>query len=357
MAGRPPAGTRRRRSIELGLPDADAGHVRELCTGAAGRTAAAGGGAACGDRGRRRDPATRTAADLPGRLRLPGVRAAGGPARTGSLHALRGRSPHRRLLPLHRVAVSALPLRPAVHARELRAGAPWAGGRAVGVQGDRGRLQPRCGRADRARGRASRSLPHLGVGVRRPEPRAARAGDRRRTQRHTAAAGAGGRACAERGDEPALAGSRGRTGRRRWHQGHRRPVAPVPGAGAGARAPARRTRRGRRAGGGRAGGRARLRRARARLSQCRRRAAATGGHAQHPRRDRAPVRAQRHAELVARSIRRRLPRSAGICTVAHRARRRLARGRRLGDDRAAGLDRLAVALVCGLGAAASGRQR
>ena len=45
--------------------------------------------------GRARDPAARTAADLPGRVRLPRLRAHGRAARPGPLHALPGRSRRR----------------------------------------------------------------------------------------------------------------------------------------------------------------------------------------------------------------------------------------------------------------------
>jgi hypothetical protein len=257
------------------------------------------------------------------------------------------------------MAVSALALRPAVHARRLRAGPAGTGGRAVGVQGDRGGLQPQRRVADRARGRASRPLTQLGARVRRPEPRAAGAGCGRSAQRHAAAGGARVGAVLDRGREPPHAGGRWRARGGRRHQGHSRPRAPVPGArtGSHARALACSARRGRRAAGGGARRRARLRRARARLPERGRRAAAARGDAQHSRGDRAPAGAERHPGLVAPSLCRRLRGGARICAVAHRPRSRLARGRRLEHDRAARLDRLAVAVVCDLGAAASGRQR
>ncbi len=271
VAGRPLARTRRR-PLELELPGADADHVRELCARAVGRAAAAAGGARGHDRGGVRDPAARTPADLPGRLRIPRIRAPGGSARARSVYAFRRRSSHRPGLPLHRMAISALALRPAVHARELCARAAGTRRRPVGVQGDRGPLEPRRGRAHRARCRAPRPLPQLGARVPRSEPRTAGAGGRRSAQRHAAAARAGARAGVDRGREQALARSRGCARRRRGHQGHRWARASVPGARAvaDARAPSRRARRRRRAAGGRARRRARLRRARARLPECRR---------------------------------------------------------------------------------------
>ena len=358
MAGRPLARARPR-PVERELSDVDADHVRRLCARAVGSAAAAGGGADRRNRGSRRDSAAWTAADLPGRLRLPRVRAVGGRARARPVHAFRRRSSNRPVLPIHRLAVPALPLRPAVHARELRAGAAGPGGRAVGVQSDRGSVERRRGAAGRARRRASRSLTQLGARVRRPEPRAAGAGGGWSAQRHAAAGGARAGAGVDGGGEPAFARRRSRARRGRGHQGHGRARAAVSGARTGrrARAPARGTRRGRRAAGGGARRRARLRRARARLPERGRRAAAARGHAQHSRRDRAPGGAERHPGLVAPSLCRRLCRGARVCVVAHRSRSRLARGRRLEHDRTARLDRLAVALVCDLGAAASGRQR
>jgi hypothetical protein len=358
VAGRPLARARPR-SVELELSGIDAGHVCQLRARAGGRAAATGGGAGGRDRGSRRDPAAWTAADLPGRLRLPRVCAPGGRARAGPVYAFRRRSSHRPLLPVHRLAVSALPLRPAVHARELRAGAFGAGGRIVGVQSDRRPLRSRCGPAGCARRRAPRSLTQVGARVRRPEPRAARAGRWRSAQRHAGAGGARAGAGIDRRRESAFARRSGRARCGRGHQGDGRARTPVLGARAGrhARAPARGAWRRLRARRGGARRRPRLRRARARLPERGRRAAAARGHAQHSRGDRAPAGAERHPGLVAPSLCRRLRRSARLCVVAHRSRSRLARGRRLEHDRAARLDRVAVALVCDLGAAASGRQR
>jgi hypothetical protein len=141
-----------RRAQQRRLSGADADHVRELRAGAPGRANAARAYAGRGDRARRRDPAARPAADLPGRVRLPRVRAPRRAARPGSLHALCSRSSDRPGLPVHRLAISELPLRPAVHAAQLRDRTLGTRGRAVGVQGDSRSLEPRCGRADRPHG-------------------------------------------------------------------------------------------------------------------------------------------------------------------------------------------------------------
>ena len=85
-------------------------------------------------------------------------------ARLGALHGLdpythvAAQAPTRSGLPVRRLALPALSLRPAVHARQLRDRAARARRRAVGVEGDRGRLEPRRGGADRARGREAGPL-------------------------------------------------------------------------------------------------------------------------------------------------------------------------------------------------------
>ncbi len=83
----------RRRDQQRQLPGAHADHVRELPAGAAGRArpvrcARSPPAIVLGARG----PAARAAADLPGRVRLPRVRADGRAARAGPVHARRRRS-------------------------------------------------------------------------------------------------------------------------------------------------------------------------------------------------------------------------------------------------------------------------
>ena len=102
-------------------------------------------------RARPRDPAAGTAAALPGRLRLPVLCPYGGAARPGPVHPDTSRSPHRRRLRLHRLALPALPLWPAVHARQLCGSAAGRGGRALGDEDRDGARQPRGDRADRRR--------------------------------------------------------------------------------------------------------------------------------------------------------------------------------------------------------------
>jgi hypothetical protein len=349
----------RHRPLQHQLPDADAGHVRVLRARAPRGAKAAGGGARGRDRRGGCDPAARAASDLPGRVRLPRVRPAGRRARARPVHARRRGSPDRPGVQVHRLAVSALAVRTAVHPAQLRARTAGAGGRAVGVQGDRRRLEPRRGRADRARRRPARALRQLGDRVRRPEPGAARAGDRRSAQRHTAVGGARLGFGADGRRERALGRRRGRAGGGGRGQGHRRARAAVPDSGLAALPRARTggTRCGRRAARGRTRRRARLRRARPRLPQCHRRATAARGDAQLPRGDRAAGGPERYSGLVAPPLRRRLHRGPRLRAVAHGARRRLARSRRLEHDRAARFDRVAVAVVRDLGAAASGRQR
>ena|GEM_PF-2346530 len=308
--GRSAAGSGHR-PLERRLRDADADHVRGLPAGAGGGAQAGTRDDRGGDRGGERDPAARPAADLPGRVRLSGVRAPGGPARPRPVHALRRRSAHRPGVPVRRLALPELAVRSAVHAAELCARAAGAGGRAVGVQGDRRAREPRRGRAGRARGRPSRALPHVGGGVRRPEPGDAGAGGGRSAQRRAAAAGAGGGARADRRRGSRSPPSRRWSRRRRRHrerrrrdtlasarrrrgagggrrpEAHRGPGAAVPGALRAERPRARPcgAGRGRGAAGGGAGGSARLRRARVRLPQRDRRAAAAGRDAQRARGD------------------------------------------------------------------------
>jgi hypothetical protein len=192
LAFRPVARPRPRARLRQ-LPDPHARHVRELRRRAPGRTGAPCQGNRAGDRGGERGTAARAAADLPGRVRVPGVCAPGRAAQLGPLHARGGRSAHRRSVPVHRLAVPALALWPAVHARLLSARAARTGGRPLGAEGCRGDVQPRRGRPHGKRGEQDGPLSKGGGGVRGLEPGAAGARGGRRPQRHARAAGAGGR--------------------------------------------------------------------------------------------------------------------------------------------------------------------
>ncbi len=218
--------------------------------------------------------------------------------------------------------------------------------------------EPRRGVADRARRGAPRPLRRVRGRVPRPEPGAARADRRGRPQRHAAARLARVRAAAGCRRRAAPPGGRARGRGRRRREADRGSRAPLHGPGRTARAShedgARSRRRARR---GHRGRRGRVRPARARLPRRARRAAADGRHPQRPGRDRTARGARRNDLLVARPVGRRLPRRARLRAVAHRPRRRLARGGGLDDDRAARLDRVAAAVVRGLAAAASGRLR
>ncbi len=290
-------------------------------------------------------------------------------ARMGALHGLdpythfAAEAPARPGVPVRRLAFPALALRPAVHACQLCDRAAGARRRPVGVQGDRGRVEPRRGRADRARGRAAsgRSARWAAafVGL-NPVLLVLAVG--RRAQRHAAAAGAGGRAGADRRSQRAHA--RGRGGALAAGVG----VKVTAGLAlpflvlAPSRWRERRARGGERgarpAGGRAASGVVGFGIARVRLPRRGRRTAAAGGHAQRARRDRAAGGAERHPRLVAPPV----PGGLRWWCSAYAlwrtdARRRLARGGRLDDARAAVVDRVAAAVVCDLAAAASGRQR
>jgi hypothetical protein len=198
------------------------------------------------------------------------------------------------------MAVSALALRTAVHARQLRDRTAGTRRRPVGAESAVGAGQPRRDRADRQGSEPHGTFGSLGGSVRRAEPRAARAGGWRSPQRHADPARLRARAGADRGRRggrgPRGAGNprggRGALPRRRGgarggggREGHRRAAASVPGAvrAAGARAPvscAQRRYRPARARGDRAG---RLRQPCDRLPRCRGRAAAARGHPQHSR--------------------------------------------------------------------------
>jgi hypothetical protein len=210
------------------LPDVHADHVRELRARADRGAGAAGRGAGRHDRGGQRDPAAGTTADLAGRLRIRRLCAHGQPPRTRSLHARGRRSLHRSGLPVRRLAVQAFPLRRPVHALELCGRPARHRRRAVGLQGRRGGVEPRGGGAHRAGGGPPRLLAAMGRRVRRPEPGAARAGGRRRPQRHADTARAGTGAGADGRYEPALQGRRGHARCGRGNQGHGRAAASVP---------------------------------------------------------------------------------------------------------------------------------
>jgi hypothetical protein len=314
------------------------------------------------DCGGQRDPAAGAAAALPGRLRVHLLRAPGCAPRSGSVHA-RGRgSAHRPGVRLHRLALSGVSVRTVVHRGQLCARAARGRGGAVGVQGDRGAQLPRCGGAGCVGGSSPWALSPVGRGVRGAEPGDARAVRRRSTQRHAADARVGGHAGAygpsrQGGLRTAL--GRGGAGRRRGHQADGGTGPAVPGGGgyerAGAHARGAAGWAG--TGGGRARGRAGVRRARVRLPGRAGRGAAAGGHPQRARGDRAAGGAEWHPRVVAPSTDRCVRGGAGLLAVAHRARRKLACGGRLEHDRAAVRDRVAVALVCGVGTTASGRQR
>jgi hypothetical protein len=169
VAGRP-AARPRHRPLKHRLSGADAHDLRRLCAGAGGGAQVAARVDRGRDGGRERDPAAGAAADLPGRVRLPGVCAHGRPARPRPVHALCRRSASRPGVPVRRLALSELAIRSAVYAPQLHLCAAGAGRRAVGVQGARRACEPRRGRVDRARGRAHGPLSHVGGGVRRPEP-------------------------------------------------------------------------------------------------------------------------------------------------------------------------------------------
>jgi hypothetical protein len=352
MDGRPAVQHRPRTRPER-LSDAHADHGRRLSGSASERACTAAAGARIRDPRRKRHPVARPAADLPGRVRLHRLRAFGRAARPEPLHELPRAGRRRPGLPLPRLALPALPLRPPLHARQLCHRAARPRGRAVGVQDRRRAVEPGRRGARRRRGEAHGQRPTLCDRVRRPEPGPAGAGRRRRAQRHarTTAAGPRTRSQRHRGNRIARRGCR--------RQGLGRPRAPLPGAlppaRAGARAAAGRCDRRPRA--RRADRCRRLRRRRARLPWRPARPAADGRHAQHSRRDGASVRPHGHTYVVAQRLPWRLPARARAHAVAHVARCRLARAGRLGDARAAARHRVAVAVVRDLGAAASGARR
>jgi hypothetical protein len=332
--------------------------VRRLRGGAGRRAQPAAQVAVGGHRRGSPDPRPGAAAPLAGRVRLSQLRAPRRAARARPVHARGHRSTGRSRLRVPRQAGDAAPhlaLRRAVHARELRARAARPRGRRVDVQSDRRDLERRRRRPPRARGRQAGRQRGRRRGVRRPEPGPARAGGRHRPHRHARDAHARRGAGARCGGSPQVSLLRAGAGRGRGHKAERRASAAVPASrpGAGARARAHRARGGgrpARAGGDRAD---RLRRARVRLSHRDRRTAEAGRRARRARGDSSAVRARRHAVVVARHLRGGVRARAVGGAVAHRTRRRLARGRRLEHDRSAALHRVAAAVVCDLAASAS----
>jgi len=220
------------------LPGPDADHVRQLPARAGERARARRAGAGRDDRARARRVAARTAADLPGRLRLPRLRPPRRAARPRPLHPFSRRSPDGRGVPVRGLALPAFTVRTAVHARELRDDAAGTRGRPVGDEGAGGQREPRHRRAERQDRRAAGALAGVGGGLRRAEPRAAGARRRGCPQRHAARDAARARPLA--GDRQRGTTSR-RSGcprRRRGRQGQRGPRAPVPRPRAAAATPA-----------------------------------------------------------------------------------------------------------------------
>jgi hypothetical protein len=281
---------RSRHRLRLGqLPSAHARDVRELRGRAARRTSALGSTDRALDRGGLCAAAGGTAADLSRRLRISRLCAARGTARPRPLHPRGRRSANRRDLPLRRVALPALAIRPTVHARLLCARAAGVGRGPVDAEGRRGRDEPWRDSAHRASRAQDGPLGQGRGGVRRAEPCAARAGGRRRPQRYARAARPSGRVGARRRGPTTSA-----CGRRRARPRHRR-----EGLGGACAA----VRRARAVGMARAGARGRerrrrdraacdrrdrrLRRARVRIPRRARRAAAADRDPQHSRRDRS----------------------------------------------------------------------
>ena len=90
-----------------------------------------------------------TSPDLPGCLRIPGLRSDGRPARPGPLHPRRRRSIERSRLRLRGLAVQAFALRAHLHPGQLRRRAARGCRWAVGDEERRRTGQPRCRRAER----------------------------------------------------------------------------------------------------------------------------------------------------------------------------------------------------------------
>jgi hypothetical protein len=292
----------------------------------------------CGNLGGEPAAAARATAALPGCLRLHRVRPTGCAARARPLYPRRRRSPDRRRLCVHRLAVSALALRTTVHARHLPPGLAWPGGRAVGAEGGRRVGESRRGCADSARRGHDERLSQAGGGFRRPEPCASGARRGRRAQRHARVADPGGGAGAGGPQNRHTPRARGgafrfdelreppRDGRpacpRHRREGLRRARATVRDAcprrmaGAGAR-------RGERTDSARTAGARRGRRlwhACLRLPGSPGRATAIDRHAQPAGGDGSLARPRRDTDVVARPVRGRLSVRFRAYPVAHRAR-------------------------------------
>ncbi len=216
-------------------------------------------------------------------------------------------------------------------------------------------MQPGGRVADRARGRPARAIAGLRGSLPRPQPRAARTCRRGSPQRHPRRdAARAGPAADRRRSHPPAAGRR-RAGCQRRDQADGRPGPALPGAlpgtqpgtaragAVGAGGP----------GSGRPGRADRLRLPRPGLPERAGGRAAPGRNAQHSGRDCPAARPARHAGVVAAAVGRRVRGGPRRRAVADRPRSGLARGGGLGHAGAAGRQRLAVALVCDLAAAAS----
>jgi hypothetical protein len=339
--------------------------------------ATAGGAAGRWDRPGPPGDGAGAAAYLPGRLRLPGLRPHGRPARPRPLlpHPRPGRV--RPGLLFHRLAAAELSLRAAVYPRQLRPRAAGAQCRAVDGESASRPDEPAGGLADGAGSRAGGALGCRGGSLRRPEPGPAGSGRGRRPQRHAAAGGVGGgagadgrrtRLCSDgsgRGFHASAGGAlpstrcRAGAGCRRRSQADGRPGPALPRARTLAMAGTGSHRGRRRAGpAGRPGDRAgRLRTARLRLPERDRRRAAAGRDALDPRRDGQASGPGGDAVVVAAAVGRGLRRRARLRAVADRPGGRLADSGGLDDAGPAAGDGLAAALVCSLAAAASRRQR
>ena len=170
--------------VEVHLHGSDRRDVRGLSARAEVRAAAEG---ALGDRrraGGARLPVPGAAAGADRRVQLRQLRAHGGRAQPQPVHDDSDPRAARRpqLLPVE-LAPAAEPVRPAVHADDLRAGPARRGGLVLGDQGDPRRRQPRHD-LSRVEVRADpRSRPDRGDRARRAEPDRARVGAGGRPQR------------------------------------------------------------------------------------------------------------------------------------------------------------------------------
>jgi hypothetical protein len=226
LAGRPLREPRRGHNPGS-LPNAHADHGRELRGRAARRARNVRADLVGNDHRRPSHAAARPTADLPRRVRLSRFRPVGCPARPGPVHARSRPGAHRPRLPVRGLALPKFALRPTVHALELRDRPARRGRRVMGVEGARGRHQPRGDRAGEPRGRKAGPLAALRRRLCGPEPGATRVGGRWCSQRHAPAAGTRRRAGAHRRNQPAFSRRRSRTGCGDWDQGDRRAGAAV----------------------------------------------------------------------------------------------------------------------------------